>query len=39
MELFSGIYFWNPLLFSLFTTSINLFDQLVIVVSGPVMEG
>ena len=39
MELFSGIYFWNPLLFSLFTATMNLSDQLVIVVCGPVMEG
>ena len=39
MELFFGIYFWNPFFFSLFIASTNLFDQLVVDVCEPVMEG
>ena len=39
MELVSRFYFWNPFLFSLFTTSMNFSDQLVIVVFEPEIEG
>ena len=39
MELFSGIYLWNPFFFSLFIASMNLFSQLVVDVCEPMMEG
>ena len=39
MELFSGIYLWNPFFLSLFTTSMDLFGQLVVDVCEPVMKG
>ena len=39
IELFYGLFFWNPFPSVLFTMSMNLSDQLVVVVCGPEIEG
>ena len=38
-DIIYGIILWNPFFFSLFTTSMNLFGQLVVYVCEPMMEG
>ena len=38
LELFSGLFFWNPFSSVLFTMSMHLSDQLVVVVCETVME-
>ena len=39
MELFSGLFFWNHFPSVLFTMSMNLSNQLVVVVCEPEIEG